>query len=233
MLTNAERNQLEVAFKNDFPGDRGARKRLLIAWKDRAFYAATAHYGASEAYQFRNKLLTLLNIVSAITVLFAANNKLFVAPTSSTQSIVLAVASLFTVLSTAIQYLLRYEERAIQHKLAANEFSNFKRKVERYLSMDEISNSLIHNLNRDYNFISKHYPLVSRLMWRGALERRVTTWSNPDIFEGPTDSPNEVTSLDEDAGNKSKKRRKVKKESKIEQAPNNAQHQDGSIPSST
>ncbi len=80
----------------------------------------------------------------------------------------------------------------MQHKLAANEFSNLKRKIERYLSIDDITNSLIHNINRDYNFISKHYPLVSRYMWTKALKSRVKTWSNPDIFEGPTDIPSEI-----------------------------------------
>jgi hypothetical protein len=190
MLTSNEREQIDTAFKSDFPGDHNTRKQLLTAWKDRAFYAATAHYRASEKYEFRNKLLTLINIISAITVLFAANNKLL-ATNSSFAQLVLAVASLFTVLSTAVQYLLRYEERAMQHKLAANEFSNLKRKIERYLSINDISNSLIHNLNRDYNFISKHYPLVSQYMWKRALKWRVRAWSDPDPFEGPSFVPDE------------------------------------------
>lgn len=83
MLTAQERSQIEDAYKSDFPGDKDARRRLLIAWKDRAFYASTAHYRASEIYELRNKLLTLINIVSAITVLFAANNKLIASHSST------------------------------------------------------------------------------------------------------------------------------------------------------
>jgi hypothetical protein len=162
MSTKDEAFQAEQTYKQDFPGDSLARKRLLAEWQVRAYNAATAHYRASETYEFRNKALTIVNIISAITVLFAVNNKLIASNSNFTEEIILAVASLFTVLSTAVQFLLRYEERSIQHKLAANEFSNLKRKIERYVSMNEISNMLIHNLNRDYNFISKHYPLVSQ-----------------------------------------------------------------------
>jgi hypothetical protein len=172
MLSEEEREIADEAFKQDFPGDPLVRKRLLAEWKDRAFYAALAHYSSSESYELRNKILTITNMISAICVLFAANNKLITGNASFVDDVVVAVASLFTVLSTAVQFLLRYEERSTQHKLAANEFSNLKRKIERYLSINEISNSLIHNINRDYNFISKNYPLVSHYIWKKALRRR-------------------------------------------------------------
>lgn len=190
MVSRDERIAIDQAFKDDFPGSPEARKHLLLAWKDRAFYAATAHYLASERYELRNKILTLVNMSSAITVLFVANHRLFASYNSLIEEIILATASLLTVLLSASQYLLKYDERANQHKLAANDFSTLKRKIERYLTIDDLSNSLLHNLNRHYDFIGRTYPLVSHYMWRKALGWRVRTLSDSDPFEGPSELSN-------------------------------------------
>jgi hypothetical protein len=57
-------------------GSEGARVQaavamaLLLTWRDRAFRASMAHYVAAETYEYRSKLLTLLNIVSTICVIY-------------------------------------------------------------------------------------------------------------------------------------------------------------------
>lgn len=155
----------------DWSGDKKARVALFMAWKLRLFYTASAHYRAAERYESSGRKLTVVNMLAAIAVLFLSNNHGLLdgmlGGLGSPGKLV-AIAGLITVLTSAFQYVMRFEERSSSHRAAGGEFSNIRRKIERYLTVDQIDNDLIHTINRDYNFVTKSAPIVSQGIWRKA-----------------------------------------------------------------
>lgn len=149
-------------------------KVLLELWMVRAHKAARAHYTQAATHKDRNRNLTLTNASLAIGVLFFTNTNwvkdmfvhvlqdvgasFFYATTS--------VLALFVVLTTILQFTVRWGERSEQHRFAGAAFSNLQKKCERYALVDKLKMSMIHNLNRDYNHITKSYPLVNSKIWK-------------------------------------------------------------------
>lgn len=152
---------------------------LLRLWVLRAQLAAKAHYEQATDFQWRNTLLTLANATATIGVLFFANAGWIEEFLDGKNDIggvklldyevALSVVALTVVFTTICQFIVRYSERTYQHRSAGNEYSNFLRKGERYLGLKNPTMNVVHNLNREYNHITKSYPLTSPKIW-----------SNPD-----------------------------------------------------
>jgi hypothetical protein len=148
---------------------------VLCMWRARLARAADAHYRASDNYSSRDKFFTILNILSAILVLFFANSdeavdlvvKMFVGEDSKIDSskILISFAGLFTVLTSAYQYVKNFKELSWVHKQAASEFSNLKRKIERILTTAPLDGLVVHTINRDYRNVAMAYPAVPRKVW--------------------------------------------------------------------
>lgn len=140
--------------------------------------ASLAHYTAADKYRRWHAGLTLFNMVSATSVLFLSNNELIRAGLSNAQlawsDYLLPIASLLTVLSSAVHYLVRFQERAEQHKQAGNEFSSLKRAIEKELTNTEISKSFVDEIAKHYDAAAQRFPHVPRPTWTKCMERATT-----------------------------------------------------------
>ena len=162
-------------------------KKLLALWILRAHKSARAHYKQSAILNTGDKALTILNAALSIVILFFTTIRLrdthhhigdtVVKKTINlaeysaemrtfTQSDLIAIFALFLVITTIFQFIFQWGQRHLQHKFAASEFSNFQRKAERYLLNNTIEMGAIHNLNREYNHITKSYGMVHPAIWR-------------------------------------------------------------------
>lgn len=160
------------------PLDPKKAKILLELWMVRSHRAAKAHYTQASHHKYKDMVLTIINAVAAILVLYIANATwiadIMDGPTregnSSKHAILAGVLALVVVVTTILQFMKRWGERSDIHKLAGAEFSNFQRKTERYLLATSINMSMVHNLNRDYNHATKIYPLVNAEIWKNSAE---------------------------------------------------------------
>jgi|GEM_PF-4768739 len=154
---------------------RNSKAAILLMWRARLARTADSHYRASDILQKKDKFLTIFNVVSAISVLFFANSEtavdfiveLFVENGNDTNNskLVVSLAGLLTVISSALQYVSENKELSYRHKNAANEFSNLKRKIERYIVSNELNTFHLHGINREYSAIGKGCPAVPRKIW--------------------------------------------------------------------
>lgn len=171
-------------------------RQLLTLWRMRAHRAAQIHYKQSESSGRQNKLLIVINALLSLAVLFFTNAQWLknilshqrknlmssdAVPTSysSVQQLVnsleatpllfvilTSISGLLLVITTIIQYILNDGERCSNHKMAASEFSNLQRKIERYLLAETVPMTTVHNINREYNHITKAFPSVARKHWK-------------------------------------------------------------------
>ena len=135
-------------------------------WKCRASKAANAHFYAADYYHFRHNILTVFNVLSAISVLFFTNSSFF----AGEFNVAVSVAGLLTVLSTALQYVMNYGESSNAHKFVGNEYSNMKRKIERLISTRDFDMDTVHRLSHSLNSIGKSSPPVKRALWRKSMQ---------------------------------------------------------------
>ena len=130
----------------------------------------------------------------AIAVLFFANSTLLEADYFHALSakLIIGIAGLGTVLTAALQYINRFEERAAQHKLAGSEFSNLKRRIERYLAIEAVDDQIIHTISRETNYLAKNCPLVERTFWNAIKEtvlKHKSTEASLFQFDIPHEKP--------------------------------------------
>jgi hypothetical protein len=147
------------------------KMQLLRIWHSRLILTSTAHYRVSETYERQGRIYTKLNIIFAIAVLFFANSRLldtFILDAHA--GFIISIAGLGTMLTAALQYINRYEERAAQHKLAGSEYSILKRQIERCLANGISSDELEERLKLDYDLLAKHCPLVEHKFWKGVVK---------------------------------------------------------------
>lgn len=150
--------------------DKSNYAELLLTWRSRAIRANLGHYRASSFYRFLSTSFTCFNLVSAIAVLFLANNKLvilfFNGENSIAPDLITAVASLFVVLTTALQYVLKLEQKTDAHKNAGNDFTSIKRRIEIFLVDGRLNDTNIEEISLMHTHIAKSYPLVPSFLWR-------------------------------------------------------------------
>lgn len=140
--------------------------RVFRMWNKRLLRTSAAHYMTAERYARRETYLSIANIGFAITVLFLTSSKVIYGVDFSKA---VPIFSLLVVISSAIQYILQYSHRSGVHKQAGNEFSNLRRKLERYWTKEQVHPEAIHALNRTYNQIAKIPPLVPKDIWDTSL----------------------------------------------------------------
>ncbi|MEM6406773.1 MAG: hypothetical protein AAF700_00005 [Pseudomonadota bacterium] len=154
---------------------------LFCLWNKRQLVAAYGHYLAAARCTWLERFFSIVNICAAIFVLFlSANTKLsqlifefFEWPVENA-AIAVSIGSVLVVLSSATQYILQFGARGALHKQAGNEFSNLRRKIERYWTRGNIHPEAIHSLARSYNMISRSSPLVRPPLWnRGEVAKEV------------------------------------------------------------
>jgi len=162
---------------DDEPLEKETASLLVILWILRAHKAARAHYHQASSYKYRGKWLTLINAFLSILILFVANTDWVksVFPEKNSHGVITSGLALLLVLTTIFQFILRWSEKTHQHRFAGAEFSNFQRKAERYSTAEEVNMSMLHNLNRDYNHITKSYPLTSSSIWSSAGDPDLNT----------------------------------------------------------
>lgn len=195
-------NQFEtersIILLHEHADSRETAQKLFAMWHARLLRSASAHYTFAERCEFRERILTTLNLVAAILVLFLATSPVlpalidgipgqvdasginikndFAPDTQSARRIaivpfIVPILSLAVVLFTALQYMLQNSQRAFAHKTAGNEFSNLRRKLERYWGKPDIHVEAIHNINRAHNAITKSAPIVPKKHWQISIEK--------------------------------------------------------------
>ncbi len=149
-----------------------AKIELLFSyWNERLLRGSTAHFLEAMKYEYWEYVISVINIVFAISVLFLSamgGNLKFPVFTD----FVLPIASLFVVLISAFQYISQFGQKASQHKLAAVEYANLRRKLERYWTKKELHPEAIHSLTRSYNGIAKYPPLISEKQWNKVADMK-------------------------------------------------------------
>lgn len=152
---------------------------LLLNWRCRAIRASHGQYLAADLLARNGTILTCINILTAIAVLFLTNNRFF-ALASDTTSVngdwswlsnegLAALAGLFVVLSTALQYILRLDEKSKDSKRAGNDFTELKRRIETLLvNGTDINASTIAELELLHTHTSRYHAIVPRKIWRRA-----------------------------------------------------------------
>lgn len=157
--------------------DQAKTKKLLTLWMLRAHRAASCHYEQSSKFKRYNIFWTVLNVIFSIVLLFLVA-RLSNEPTESDVlkfglELVFGFFGLLLVLVGVVQFILRYPEQQDAHRQAGQEFANLQRKIERYSLVTEYSMVQVHNLSRDYNHITKSYPLVDRSIWTNRQKEKL------------------------------------------------------------
>lgn len=136
--------------------------KLIGLWRDRARLMADKHYRAAHHAQTRGGLLTLFNATAAITVLALANTGewSYCDCVVLSNRFILPFASFCVVVSTLMQYLLRYDLRSSDHEKLAHRLSNFARKMERYIVEGQFQAGAIHNLSRRFSDITQSSIII-------------------------------------------------------------------------
>lgn len=154
-----------------------------MTWRNRAIRANLGHYKASSFYRVWSATFTCFNLLSGIAVLFLANNKLvgdfFRNSESIFPDLITSIASLFVVLATALQYVLKLEQKTEDHKNAGNDFTNIKRIIEQFLVENHFDEINIKEISIMHAHTSKNYPLVPNFLWT-KVERRVRESAGED-----------------------------------------------------
>lgn len=172
---------------------RNRKAAILLLWRARLARTADSHYRAADILLKRDKILTIFNVVSGISVLFFANSETAVGfivnffiegnqSATNHSKLVVSLAGLLTVISSALQYVSENKELSYRHKNAASEFSNLKRKIERYIVSGGISIHHLHGINREYSAIGKGCPAVSRKIWFSGKTKAVKIVEEDDRY---------------------------------------------------
>lgn len=160
--------------------------QVFRMWNKRLLRSAAAHYMAAERHEFREMLLSLFNIIAAITVLFFSAAKDILEKLSNILGIdldpIVPVLSLVVVSLSATQYIQQNAAKAAMHKAAGNEFSNLRRKLERYWTKESVHSEALHAFNRTYNQIVKSTPLVPKALWVKSLKIKQTECENINSY---------------------------------------------------
>ena len=152
---------------------------LLLNWRRRSIRASHGQYLAAGVLAKYGTVLTCINIVTAIAVLFLTNNRFFALSTAKeninsdwswfSNDGLAALAGLFVVLSTALQYILRLDEKSKDAKRAGNDFTELKRKIETVLvNGTDINASTIGEIELLHTHTSRYHAIVPRRIWRHA-----------------------------------------------------------------
>ena len=137
---NRQECEIRITSFDDIPIDVKGAENLLLLWRQRCHKSAKAHYRGSEGMFRRSAILTVVNTVFSIAILFFINADWIRENFFNTDdgkpifSMLAGISGLLLVLTTILQYIFRYSERAQDHKSAGSEFSNLQRKIERYLA---------------------------------------------------------------------------------------------------
>ena len=149
---------------------------LLKSWWLSALLGGHVHTMLSYRCAQRKNILTIVNIASAILVFLfsispvmkttvnvlvpSLNFSLYDSRVYAADIVTNAAAAL-VVISTMLQYYLRYEERHLEHRAAAVEYFNLSNKIRR-VSKNGASEEDAHTLNTHLNFLNKGAPGLIR-----------------------------------------------------------------------
>ena len=152
--------------------DRGRFLHVLDLWSTRAHKAAMAHYRESEICARRNTVLTVLNAVSSITVLFLASStwlsdvtKIEFNSFNLPYDFLISLSSLLVVLTTILHYLFGYGYRSSRHASSAKSYGALLRKIERYCCSGVCDMDSLHIISKQYSSVTNAAPLVARRRW--------------------------------------------------------------------
>ena len=159
--------------------DQAMAKKVLLLWMFRAHRAASAHYDQAIKYRDRNTYLIVFNAIYSIGLLFwvtwlsGRTPNLNIGGWKLEGNLITGVVSVLLVVLGVLQFILRYSERQGAHREAGQEFSNLQRKIERYSLYVRHNMGQIHNISREYNHITRSYPLVSRSTWLNGRRKKL------------------------------------------------------------
>ena len=160
--------------------DQNRARCLMSLWRSRSLKAARAHYKESLSYRNLNRGLTLVNASLSIGILFVSNAVWVrdsigagASGSGARSEIVISLIAVGIVVTTIMQYILRFGEKANEHKAAGSEFANLQRRIERYLLATQVTMSMVHNVSRIYNQISKSSRLIPQKKWHNAGKGKI------------------------------------------------------------
>lgn len=143
------------------------------------------HFAACEGYAYRRTWLTQINMASSIIVLYFSSNEpfrkfldnlfgglgnFFGIHLGMTADVLTGLIAALVVASGAMQALLRYDERHLEHRASSYEFYNLAKKIDRLRAQGDASNDTLHMINKELNAIRKYSPAVSRHFWNSGEE---------------------------------------------------------------
>ena len=156
---------------------------LLDHWSKECTRNGHLQFAACQSYARRRAWLTILNMFASIMTLYMSSSEKFRNVLDSTMQsighsmsfhpgltaeILTGFVAAVVVASGAIQYLLRYDERHIEHRLASGEYYNMARKIDRIRITGNITPDIVHSLSKEMNAALKCSPAVSQRFWKAA-----------------------------------------------------------------
>lgn len=153
------------------------------------------HRRASQSYAKRSTILTLFNMFSTVAIFFVASNEnsqeflravlagYWTIPKVEAEDqrdiidlaeLAIGGFSILTVSTTAVQFLLKYDERNLVHKYVASDYENLTRKISRYMLKSSVSDDDLHRMNKQINTLARHSPPVSSRFDVPSLPRLAT-----------------------------------------------------------
>lgn len=82
----------------------------------------------------------------------------------------IAVWGSIVVFTSALQYLLKWDERNLIHKYVGADYDNLVRKIARFLAKDNVTEFEIHRINRQINYLERHSPPISHKFTKDGKE---------------------------------------------------------------
>lgn len=173
-----------MSANKDRPTDEKCAASLLLTWRRRAIRASNAHYEASKSARKWGIFLTVMNVTFALVVLFLTNNSILPAKILGMSiDLLTSLAGLLIVVTSVLQYILRFDEKARDNKTAGNDFSNIKRDIEEALIAKQITENLIKETKFAHAFASKSAPIVNSSQWKIAHEKAFKPLTENEVFE--------------------------------------------------
>jgi len=138
-------------------------KRLLLTlWGLRCRRATIQHFRATHWFRILDSLLTTVNVISSISILFAEAISFSGTEKSNFYTI---IAALVTVITATLQYILDYRIRWKTHERAAKGYGALNREIEALSSKETIDDNAIASVRTHYDHLTDSSPVVPAFFW--------------------------------------------------------------------
>jgi hypothetical protein len=137
---------------------------LLKIWHVRCHRATVAHYYCTNHFGKRDAILTIVNVVAAIALLWLgveAPNKTL--PFLGANIPLIGVFGVVSVISSVLQYILDYKSLHFEHKRVATEYAALDRRLEKAIAEEATE---VDDIRRELDRVAETAPSIPSRIWK-------------------------------------------------------------------